>query len=108
MQDLRVVLLYPVVLAACAVEPDDVATSTATFVGETQASRHDFTCLGQPLPGSASDVVTVRGITNDSYAYTGLPDVALDLLDKSGILLDATSSDVGGAVELTVAARGEP
>jgi hypothetical protein len=106
MQGLRAVLtLSSVALTACAVEPEP-ETGTETFVGDTQETGHDFTCLGAPLPGTAAEQVDVRGYTNDAYGQVGLPGVAVDLFDKKGALLDATESDEGGVVELSLETAG--
>ena len=72
-------------------------------------ARFDFSCVGQALPGKASDPVMISALTNDSYTGGLLPGVAVELRAVDGDhILAAAASDATGVATLAVATGYHP
>lgn len=69
----------------------------------------DFACLGDPLPTTAPDPITVSGLVRANFLTpAGLPDAQVVAFTAAAAELGLDSTDAGGQYSLSVATGGTP
>lgn len=70
--------------------------------------EYAYSCVGQPAPTTAPQLVIIRGVTTDPATRKPIPMVEVDLRPGGGMPVACTTSDSAGSFELQLSTPGSP